>query len=272
VKIRQSKKSCLGSRLALSPVISTVILSTTLLIVMIVTTGVANDILRNQMASTEFDSAKNLMKSVVSEINSLVYNKEASAVIKTSFFYTSPGYTETGKIMNVTFTGSTDIFHINQNTMNIESIPGVGGSVDYTLEGSDLQAVPSYLGEFGRLYISKPHNWRVALDYHRVQYTYSGISYLFDGAETVPYNIIEVTGIEMSFTQFDTADSAIIVLKNDGVAASTLELSGNWVMTVTTRDGGSSTVSLTQMGGNAAYPTKLQFNKVTLNVHVLGDS
>jgi hypothetical protein len=269
---RWRRRGAICSRSAVSPVISTIILSTTLLTVMIITTGVATDILRNQMASNEFDSAKSLIKSISSEIDALIYKSEATSVIKTSFFYTAPGYTETGKIMNVSFTGHGETFHVEENTFNIESIQGVGGSIDYTLQGSDLTAVPSYLGSFGRIYISKPYNWRVALDYNRAQYTYAGVANLFNGATTTPYNIVEITVLELSFTQFDTSDSSIIILRNDGVDTSTFTLTGDWDMTVTTPDEGSYVKSLTDMGGNPSYPTQVQFNKVNLNVHVMGGS
>jgi hypothetical protein len=269
---RWRRRSALISRSAVSPVISTVILSTTLLTVMIITTGVATDILRNQMASNEFDSAKSLIKTISAEIDALVYKTEASSVVKTSFFYTAPGYTETGKIMNVSFTGHAEVFNVTENTFNIESIQGVGGSTDYTLQGSDLIAVPGYDGSFGRVYISKPYNWRVALDYNRAQYTYAGVANLFNGVTTTPYNIVEITVLEMSFTQFDTSDTSIIILKNDGVDTSTFTVTGDWDMTVTTQDSGSYIVSLTDMGGNASYPTQIQFNKVNLNIHVMGGS
>ena len=266
------RKIAHGSKKAISPVISTVILSTTLLVVMLITTGVATDMLRNQMASNEFDAAKSLMKSISTEITSLIYNPDASAVIKASFFYTSPGYTKTGKIMNITFTAYGQTFHVSENAFNIESIQGVGGNTDYTLQGSDLTTVPSYLSSFGRIHISKPFNWRTALDYNRVQYTYAGVSNLFDGSRTTSYNIVEVTALEMSFTQFDTSDSSIIVLHNKGVDTNVFTLTGNWQMTVKTRDEGNKVVSLSQMGGNPTYPTQLQFNKVNLNIQVMGGS
>jgi hypothetical protein len=270
--MKRWKNRRISSRIAVSPVISTVILSTTLLVVMIITTGVATDILRNQMASNEFDSAKSLMKSISTEINSLIYNSEASAVIKANFFYTAPGYTKTGKIMNITFTGYNNSFNVNENTFNIESIQGVGGRTDYTIQGSDLTAVPNYLSAFGRIHISKPLNWRTALDYNRVQYTFAGVANLFDGSQTTSYNIVEVTALEMSFTQFDTSDNSIIILHNNGVDTTVFTLTGNWQMTVTTRDGGNKIVSLSDMGGNSSYPTQLQFNKVNLNIHVMGGS
>jgi hypothetical protein len=269
---RTLKRSWRISRSAISPVISTVILSTTLLIVMIVTTGVANDLLRNQMASTEFESAKNLIKSIATEVDSIIYHSEASAVIKASFLYTSPSYTKTGKIMNVSFTNYAQTFNIHENTMNLETIPGVNGQINYILQGSSSSFVPNYLSSFGRIYISKPFNWRVSLDYNRAQYAYSGVSNLFDGSHTTPYNIVEITVVEMGFTQFDTSDNAIIILKNEGINTSTFTLTGNWKMTVTTRDSGSKQISLTEMGGNAAYPTQIQFNKINLNIHVMGAS
>ncbi len=264
MRLNAGKRRSIKSRYALSNVISTVILSTVLLTTMIVATGVANDILRNQMAATEFDSAENLMKSIDSEINSLIFKPGASATIQTSFSYTSPSYTKTGTKMNVTFNGGSKQT-IDLNYLNMETIQGVGGAFNYVLQGNSSLIVPSYLGSFGRIYISKPYNWRVSLDYKRVQYTYSGITYLFDGTTTKPYNIVEIVALEMNFTNLSTSDNSLIILKNNGIDTNTFNLSGNWVMMVTTRDAGSSQISLSGIGGNPAYPTRLEFSKVHLS-------
>jgi hypothetical protein len=270
LRINPVKRRSIKSKSALSNVISTVILSTTLLTTMLVVTGLTNDILRNQMASTEFDSAKNLMKSIDSEINSLIFKPGASAVIKTSFAYTTPGYTKTGTKMNVTFSGGQSIpkTSIDINNLNLETIQGVGGAFDYTLQGNNSLIVPGYIGSFGRIYISKPYNWRVSLDYNRVQYTYSGIEYLFDGTTTKQYNVIEFVVLEMNFTQFDISDNSMIILKNESIETHAYTFNNNWAMTVTTPNA-SSQFTLASIKVQNNLPTKVEFSIVHLTATVM---
>jgi hypothetical protein len=255
-------------RKGLSTVISTMILSSVLLTIMIVTTGLANDVLRNELVSSEFISSKNLMKSIDSELNVLMYKPGGSTVIKNSFAYSSLGYTKTGKEMNVTFSGK-DPFQVKLNYFNIESMPGVGGSFDYTLQGSDSLLLPSYMGNLGRIYISKPYNWRVSLDYNRASYTNTGISNLYNGIEIVPYNTFDVYVAEMSFDTFEYTGSSILVLKNNKIDTTTFSLSGNWKLTVTT-DYGSIQKSLQDLGGDISLPTLIKFHKINLVINSLG--
>jgi len=255
-------------RKGLSTVISTMILSSVLLTIMIVTTGFANDILRNELVASEFISSKNLMKSIDSELNVLMYKPGGSTVIKNSFAYSSLGYTKTGKEMNVTFSGKNP-FKVKLNYFNIESMPGVGGSFDYTLQGSDSLLLPSYMGNLGRIYISKPYNWRVSLDYNRVVYTNTGVSSLYNGIEIVPYNTFDVYVAEMNFDNFEYSGSSILVLKNNKIDTTTFSLNGNWKLTVSTDFGGIEK-TLEELGGDISLPTLIKFHKINLVINSLG--
>ena len=257
------------TRKGLSTVISTMILSSVLLTIMVVTTGLANDILRNELVSSEFASSKNLMKSIDSELNVLMYKPGGSTVIKNSFAYSALGYTKTGKEMNVTFSGK-EPFKVKLNYFNIESMPGVGGSFDYTLQGSDSLILPSYLGNLGRIYISKPYNWRISLDYNRAVYTNTGISNLYNGINVVSYNTFDVYVTEMNFDTFEYTGSSLLILKNNKIDITTFSLSGDWTLKVSMIDYGNSQISLSEMGGNPAYPTLIKFHKINLIINSLG--
>jgi len=248
------------------------ILSSVLLTVMIVTTGLANDVLKNEIASSEFTAAKNLMKSIDSEMNVLMFKPGASTVIKNSFAYSSLGYSEKGQEMNITFTGKEPI-RVKLNEFNIETKPGVGGSFDYTLQGSDSLLLPSYLGTLGRIYISKPYNWRVSLDYQRAIYTNTGVSDHFNGTTITSYNTVEVYVAEMNFGTFEYTGSSILILRNEGIETSTFSLpKGDWTLTVSTNASGTSNVKLSDMGGNPTFPTLVKCHKINLTVSSLGGS
>lgn len=255
-------------RKGLSTVISTMILSSVLLTIMIVTTGFANDVLRTELVSSEFTSSKNLMKSINSELNVLMYKPGGSTVIKNSFAYSSLGYTKTGKEMNVTFSGKTP-FKVELNYFNIESMPGVGGSFNYTLQGSDSLLLPNYMGDLGRIYISKPYNWRVSLDYNRAIYTNTGNCSLYNGVEVVPYNTFDVYVAQMNFDSFEYTGSSLLVLKNNKIDTTTFSLNGNWKLKVST-DYGSIEKSLEDLGGYSSLPTLIKFHKVYLVINSMG--
>ena len=244
------------------------ILSSVLLTIMIVTTGFANDVLRTELVSSEFTSSKNLMKSINSELNVLMYKPGGSTVIKNSFAYSSLGYTKTGKEMNVTFSGKNP-FKVELNYFNIESMPGVGGSFDYTLQGSDSLLLPNYAGDIGRIYISKPYNWRVSLDYKRAIYTNTGLSNLYNGVEIVPYNTFDVYVAQMNFDSFEYTGSSLLVLKNNKIDTTTFSLNGNWKLKVST-DNGTIEKSLEDLGGYISLPTLIKFHKVYLVINSLG--
>lgn len=256
-------------RSAFSDVISTMILSSILLTVMVVTTSLANDILKNEIVSAEFGSAKNLMKTIDSEMNSILFNPGSTSAIKNSFAYSAPGYTKTGRVMNITFTGKTSI-PIQLNYFNIESMPGVGGSFDYTLQGSDSLIMPSYEGTIGRIYISKPYNWRVSLDYKRALYTFTGIIDYFNGTQITKWNTVEVFVVEMDFPKFEYTGSSILILKNERILSSTFSLTGNWSLTVSTVEDGSSNVSISEIGGNPANPSLIKFHKIYVSISSMG--
>jgi hypothetical protein len=255
-------------RKGLSTVISTMILSSVLLTIMIVTTGFANDLLRNELVSSEFTSSKNLMKSIASELNVLMFKPGGSTVIKNSFAYSSLGYTKTGREMNVTFSGK-DPFKVELNYFNIESMPGVGGSFDYTLQGSDSLLLPSYMGNLGRIYISKPYNWRISLDYNRAIYTNTGKSNFYNGIEIVPYNTFDVYVAEMNFDTFEYTGSSLLILKNNKIDTTTFSLNGNWNLTIKTDDG-IIQKSLLDLGGDITLPTLIKFHKIYLVINSLG--
>ncbi|MBS7631389.1 hypothetical protein KEJ47_07440 [Candidatus Bathyarchaeota archaeon] len=252
-----------------SNLLSTVILGSVLLAIMVVTSNMANDILTNQIASSEFDSAKDVMLAVESEIGNIRFKPGSTSVIKTSFYSsTAPGFTRTGENMNVTFSGK-DPIQVKVNYFNIECRPGAGGIFDYNLKGGDSLLVPAFNSSLGRVRITKPYNWRVSLDYERVSYLYGGIIHLFNGTGEVPINRVEVAAIEIEFENFEVGERSLIILKNEGIITDSFILTGNWSLTVSSRGQESSPLYLTDIGGDPTYPTQLNFHKVLISIDVM---
>lgn len=251
-----------------SNVTSTIILSSVLLIIMITTTYLANDILNIQIAASEFDSAENMITTIDNEIKKLLFKPGSSAVIKASFSTTAPGYTKTGENMNITI-GDLEPFSIEVKLFNIDGRQVISGAPDYDLRGDSSLLIFPYNGSLGRIHVSKPRNMRVSLDYERVQCTFTGIVNLFNGSHYVPHNTLELTSIVLDFGDFEVGDNSMIIIQNEKVVSNTFILTGNFVVTVSSR-GVSDSIYLTDLEGNPAYDTQVNLHRAHIEISVLG--
>lgn len=258
-------------RRGFSNVTSTVILSSVLLTIMITASYLASDILTIQVAASEFKTAENLIFSIDSEINRLIFKPGSSTIIKTSFSNTAPGFTRTGEPLNISFEDATQSYNysIDINIFNIDGRRVLGGAFDYDLQGDASLIVSPYNGTMGRIRISRPRKLRASLDYERVLLTFTGILNFFNGSAYVPHNTLEVTSIALSFGSFDVSGNSIIVIQNEEVVTNTLRLQGDCSITVSTSSG-SETKGIAELGGDPAYQTLVNFHRVYIKISVLG--
>lgn len=257
-------------RSAFSDVISAVILSSVLLSIMITASFLSNDILSMQIAASEFKTAENIMVTIDSEINKILFKQGASSVIKTSFSTTAPGFVLTGETMNVTIEDSVQNYQyaVELNTFKIEGRQSITGSFEYDLQGGSSLLVSPYNGTIGRIHISKPRNMRVALDYARILHTFTGIVNLYNGSHYIPHNTLELTCVALSFGAFSQTGNSIILIQNEIIVPETFKLEGNCNVTVST-SGGTETVYLSDFGGDPAYPTVVNFHRIYIKISVL---
>ena len=235
---------------------------------MITATYLANDMLNIQIAASEFDSAENLTITIESEINNILYKPGSSKVIKTSFSSTAPGYTKTEETMNITI-GDLEPYEIEVNRFNIEGRQLITGAPSYDLKGDSSLLVFPYNGSLGRIHVSKPRNMRVSLDYERVLCTFTGVVNLFNGSKLVPYNTLELTSLEFIFGPFSFESNSIILIQNEKVLPNTHILTGDFTIMVSSQ-GSSEHVSLTDLGGDPAYDTQVNFHRVYIKISILG--
>jgi len=257
-------------RSAISNVISAFILSSVLLTIMISASFLSNDILSMQIAASEFKTAENIMVTIDSEINKILFKEGTSSVIKTSFSTTAPGFVLTGETMNVTIEDSTENYQyaVELNSFKIEGRQSITGSFDYDLQGGPSLFVSPYNGTLGRIHISRPWNLRASLDYARVSHTFTGIINLYNGSHYVPHNSLELACVVLSFGSFSVAGNSIILIQNERIVPETFELEGNCSVTVST-SGGTETVYLSDIGGDPAYPTVVNFHRIYIKISVL---
>ena len=269
-----SHNDVIRNRSAFSNVVSAVILSSVLLSIMISASFLSKDILATQLAASEFKIAENIMVTIDSEINKLLFKQGTSSVIKTSFSTAAPGFVLTGETMNVTIEGLDEglekeyQYATELNTFKIEGRQSITGSFEYDLGGGPSLLVSPYNGNLGRIHISKPRNLRVSLDYARVRYTFTGIINLFNGSHYVPHNTLELTCVALSFGAFNVMGNSIILIQNEKIMPETFELEGNCNITVSTL-GGSETVHLSDIGGDPTYPTVVNYHRIYIKISVM---
>jgi hypothetical protein len=227
----------------------------------------ANDSLEIQVAESEFKSAENLMMTIENEVHEIIFKPGSSRVIKTSFSTVAPGYSENGD-MNVSV-GEVSQYSIKIKSFNIDGRQIMSGAPEYYTKGSQSLIITPNNATLGKILVSKPRNMRVSLDYEQVLCTYTGIVDMFNGTDYVPHNTLELTSVVLDFGEVSSGENSIIVIENKRVASDSFVLTGDFNIDVTTT-GGSESITLDQLGGNPAYSTYVNFNRVYVTISVIG--
>ena len=252
-----------------SNITSTMILSSVLLSILITASYLSNGVLSTQIAASEFKVAENLMVSIEREIHNLIFKAGSSTIIRASFQTTAPGFTRNGSTLNVSFAGSsTRNYSIPINFFNIEGRQEITGSFNYTLQGNSSLLISSYDSSFGRVNLTKPRNWRVSLDYQRVQYTYTGRTWLYDGSTYAQTNTLEVTAILLDFGEFNVTQKSAILIANEGIDSETFTMTGNFALSAVFSNS-TATIHLSDIGGDQSCGTLVNFHRVHIRISVL---
>lgn len=249
-------------------------LTAVLLAIMITATFVSNDILNAQMVESEFETAKNLVSTMNSEIEGLLFKPGSSSVIQTSFTNILPGYSCSGKELRIVVEDSSQV-RINESIMMSRlALTGrrtIGGVYDYDLQGGAYLLAPLYNGSMGRIHVSKPSKLQVSLDYNRVLYALTGKVNLINNqtGEYSPHNTVELVCVELEFGGFSSSDISVIMIQNEGSELPIArDLEGNFTITVSTPSGGES-ISLSEMGGDPSIPTVMNLYQIDIEISVL---
>jgi len=257
-----------------SNVLSTILLTAVLLAIMITATFVSNDILNAQMVESEFETAKNLVMTLDSEIEGLLFKPGSSSVLQTSFTNILPGYSRSGEELSILVENASQVYineSIEINSLAFTGRRTVGGVYDYDLQGGAYLLAPLYNGSMGRIHVSKPSKLQVSLDYNRVLYALTGKVNLISNEtdEYSPHNTVELVCVELEFGEFSSSDSSVIMIQNElSESPISRDLGGDFTITVTTPSG-SDSISLSEMGGDPSIPTVLNLYKISIEVSVL---
>ena len=262
-------------RVGISNVFSTIILTAVLLSVIITATYLSNDILNAQMVESEFETSKNLITSIDSEIEDLLFKPGSSSVIQASFTNILPGYNKSGEELNIIIEEDSQI-RLNEtipmNTLTFTGRRTIGGVYDYNLQGGAYLLSPMSNSSIGRIKISKPDKLQVTLDYNRVQYSLTGKIFLISNqtGEYTLHNTLEVICVELDFGEFSSSDSSVIMIQNQiREEPISLDLSGDFTIAIETSNG-SESVLLSDIGGDPSIPTILNLYPISIEISVIG--
>lgn len=184
---------------ALSPVISTVILTSVLLVILVVATFVSLNILSLQMASTEFDQAKSnmlLLDTTVQDASLrpgsggyVQFNERTGGIGLMNQTADSVTITVTGgmTMQSISFTGLNQFVYRGGSLASAAVNPSVGYN---PLRGNLSYAYVNMSQSLGFLRLEQDNGAKIKLDYDRVRITSTG---LID-SET---NIIQVNFIHL---------------------------------------------------------------------------
>jgi len=265
----------LSNRQGISNVITTFMLTAVLLVILITATFVSNDILNAQMVESEFENAKNLIRTLDNEIEDLLFKPGSSSVIQASFTNILPGYFQSGQNLTLLVEDQSQTY-INQSIeLNKFTFTGrriFGGEYNYSLKGGQYLLSPINNGSLGRIYFSKPDKLQVALDYNRVLYSLTG-KIFFINNQTGNYtlhNTMELVCVELDFGEFSSADNLVLVIQNErGELPISKDVQGDFSISVITPNENSS-ITLSEMGGDPNLPTVVTLYQVKIMISALG--
>jgi hypothetical protein len=244
---------------------------------MITATYLSNDILNAQMVESEFETSKNLIRTIDSEIEDLLFKPGSSSVIQASFTNILPGYNRSGQNLTILVEdGAPSQIRLNKsiqmNTLTFTGRRTIGGVYDYELQGGSYLLSPLSNSSLGRIRISKPDKLQVTLDYSRIQYSLTGKIFLINNqtGEYSLHNTVELVCVELNFGEFSSAESSVIMIQNSRREEPiTLDLEGDFTITVETPIN-TEYVSLSDIGGDPSIPTVLNLYQISIDVSVIG--
>ena len=202
----------------ISPVISTVILTSTIIVMVLSTSYIANDLLTNQVEDAEFDVAKDIMIALNNIVKDVLYKPHSSLYIKTGFKTTMPNLVKTGETIDVWSQVDTEPIEYLIQNCPISAVTIKGGpsitDLDKDLIGTSSVLLTDFTS-LGHLYIQRSDRAELILDYSRVRCVHSGSLNI-----SQEYNIIEMVFVNMTTGSIQLNDRAVFMVRNLGTTIS----------------------------------------------------
>ncbi|KYH40845.1 MAG: hypothetical protein AYL32_009200 [Candidatus Bathyarchaeota archaeon B26-2] len=254
--------------LAISTPLSTIILASVLLVIVGVASFAANNAINAQLEETQFEQAKNVLLAVDKIVKKVLFARQSSGYVKSSFWKTTPQFTRTGGNLTLIIdAGSVNwTYQIPVNVIKVKGGSHVGVTTPQDILGNGSLLLTDLSSSLGRVSVYQSDGAWVSLDYSRVRCVYTGIWEYFNGSDYESFNVVEITVVNFTFGTIETGTQVFIIVQNLGInSESILDISGNFEIRVIGPDGEEKR-SLEELGGDPSKRTII--NLVFVNVEV----
>ena len=204
---------------AVSPVISTIIISSTLLIILVIASFVSTNILELQLANTEFEQAKTSMLLLDKIIQDVALREGAISSIQFSQRSGGIGIYESTEIINITDSQGNNLYPFDPNDA-FYVIKYRGGSrvsaAETNLTGSSSLVV-SMSDSLGYVRVKTGNGVWIVLDYLRVRVVTNTILRVGD----TEYNLTDIFIIRLELGSASGSGTVTVKVQNMGFTTTT---------------------------------------------------
>jgi archaellum component FlaF (FlaF/FlaG flagellin family) len=250
-----------------SPILSTVILASSLLVIMTVASYAANNQVNFQVQTAHFNQAKNIMISLTQVVNKIMYTSHSSGYVTADFQNTLPRFAKNSDMLDLTITDGvkTRIYHISTEAVEIQGGNHVVVSTPKDLVGDDSILMTNASGSLARVRTYEADSGRVSMDYARIRCVFIGETEYFVEGEYQRFNVIQITLVNLTFGEYSPSGMTKISAQSLGIESPpSMEISNPSALRITASLSGYDTASCTlaDLGGNPA-------NKVLVNLVIV---
>lgn len=207
---------------AMSPVITTIILASTILACVLTAYMQMTGVLMAQSQNLEFQQAKRVLTSLADIIENSIYTPGSSGYVKFEYTSTRPNLITTGLTMTLNIFNFDDPDDELTVTIPVNVVEMVGGFLVSThsevLLGNSSILATSQLDRLARVQAIQLNGPKMVLDFAKFKVVYTGRLSLYEDGDPNPYNVIEVSVVKVSFGKIRGVES--LVAKNIGVDSS----------------------------------------------------
>ena len=268
--VRLRKLPLVHNNVALSEVISTVILTSVMVIIIVTASFFANDVLSFNVESVQFDQSVNAILSLERVAQNIMFRPQSTGSVKTSFVTTDPYVVQDGTMYILIDGNETASIVVSSFRVEGGERVGVSSSLYYLGDGSLL--LVGLDGSMSCVQKYQDQGAWVSLDYGRIRCVYCGEMNYYEGTnpEPVKRNVIEITAVRLSSGDISPMDRSRIILKNTGIQTQQIEQGAGDFDIMVQLSGEDDSISLTGLGGNATLSTLINFSIIDLEITVLG--
>lgn len=214
-------------KLAMSTVLSTLILGAALMGIVSVSYVVANDAVNSQMETASFDQSKYVLTSLSDVVKKIMFTPDSSGYVRASFTNLLPFFTDLHKRLTINITDPSNqtlnrAYSYPVKAIQIKGGSGVGVSFSEDILGVNAVAFSNTTNPLAYIKTYQSGGAWISLDYARARCVFTGVSNYFDGTSYKSYNVIEITVLNMTLKQFQPGEVTLITAHNAGTSVYTI--------------------------------------------------